>query len=99
MNAGDILEVYMQNEFINLFSSVIVMFFIFFIIVKWFLNSFERRIVFIESLYNDMRQDIKSLSKELHLLNETLRDFRIWFANNAKVNSRSLLDEEVDYNG
>lgn len=85
----------MQSEFINLFSSVIVMFFIFFIIVKWFLNSFERRIVFIESLYSDMRQDIKNLSKELHLLNETLKDFRVWFVNQSSISSKGIIDEEA----
>lgn len=75
-------------NFINLFSSVLVMFFIFFIIVKWFLSSFERRIIFIENLYNDIRSDMKVLSSALNALNVSLRDFRNWL--------ESVYDRDMD---
>lgn len=78
----------MDANFINLFSSVLVMFFIFFIIVKWFLSSFERRILFIENLYNDIRSDMKVLNSELSALNASLRDFRNWL--------ESVYDRDID---
>lgn len=66
----------MVENYLDLFSSVVVMFFIFYLLVRWFISSFERRISFIEGLYNDLRMDLKDFKKELHLLNDSLRSFR-----------------------
>jgi len=65
-----------SGNYIDLFSGVLVMFFIFYLLVRWFISSFERRISFIENLYNDLRIDLKEFRQELHSLNEFLRSFR-----------------------
>jgi hypothetical protein len=57
----------------NVLGSLGVMFFIFYIMVRWFLRVLEDRIRFIEGLYNELVVEIRLLRREMGLLVSNLR--------------------------
>jgi hypothetical protein len=60
-------------EIYNVLGSLAVMFFIFYIMVRWFLRVLEDRIRFVESLYNELVDEIRLLRREMGLLVSSLR--------------------------
>lgn len=83
-----------MDIWVNLFSSVLVMFFLFYVFIKFFLRIFEDRIKFMERLYDGVVDELRSLVRELHLL-------RVEVGLLVKVgkNLKNDIDEEVDENG
>jgi hypothetical protein len=57
----------------NVLGSLGVMFFIFYIMVRWFLRVLEDRIRFVEGLYNELVSEIRLLRREMGLLVSHLR--------------------------
>jgi hypothetical protein len=57
----------------NVLGSLGVMFFIFYVMVRWFLRVLEDRIRFVEGLYNELVGEIRLLRKEMGLLVSSLR--------------------------
>jgi hypothetical protein len=60
-------------EIYNVLGSLAVMFFIFYIMVRWFLRVLEDRIRFVEGLYNELVDEIRLLRREMGLLVSSLR--------------------------
>jgi hypothetical protein len=60
-------------EIYNVLGSLGVMFFIFYIMVRWFLRVLEDRIRFVEGLYNELVSEIRLLRREMSLLVSSLR--------------------------
>jgi len=50
-----------MDIWVNLFSSVLVMFFLFYVFIKFFLRIFEDRIKFMERLYDGVVDELRSL--------------------------------------
>jgi hypothetical protein len=57
----------------NVLGSLGVMFFIFYIMVRWFLRVLEDRIRFVEGLYNELVGEMRLLRREIGLLVSSLR--------------------------
>jgi hypothetical protein len=57
----------------NVLGSLGVMFFIFYVMVRWFLRVLEDRIRFVEGLYNELVSEIRLLRREIGLLVSHLR--------------------------
>jgi hypothetical protein len=83
-----------MDIWVNLFSSVLVMFFLFYVFIKFFLRIFEDRIKFMERLYDGVVDELRSLVRELHLLRVEVG----LFVKGGK-NLKNDIDEEVDGNG
>jgi len=83
-----------MDIWVNLFSSVLVMFFLFYVFIKFFLRIFEDRIKFMERLYDGVVDELRSLVRELHLL-------RVEVGLLVKVgkNLKNDIDEEVEEYG
>jgi hypothetical protein len=83
-----------MDIWVNLFSSVLVMFFLFYVFIKFFLRIFEDRIKFMERLYDGVVDELRSLVRELHLLRVEVG----LFVKGGK-NLKNDIDEEVEENG
>jgi hypothetical protein len=62
-----------MDNIYNMLGSLGVMFFIFYIMVRWFLRVLEDRIRFVEGLYNELVSEIRLLRREMSLLVSSLR--------------------------
>jgi hypothetical protein len=76
----------------NVLGSLGVMFFIFYIMVRWFLRVLEDRIRFVEGLYNELVSEIRLLRREMGLLVGHLRRIN---GDLGKV-GRDLLGGDID---
>jgi len=83
-----------MDIWVNLFSSVLVMFFLFYVFIKFFLRIFEDRIKFMERLYDGVVDELRSLVRELHLLR-----VEVGLLVKGGKNLKNNIDEEVDENG
>jgi len=83
-----------MDIWVNLFSSVLVMFFLFYVFIKFFLRIFEDRIKFMERLYDGVVDELRSLVRELHLLR-----VEVGLLVKGGKNLKNDIDEEVDENG
>jgi len=83
-----------MDIWVNLFSSVLVMFFLFYVFIKFFLRIFEDRIKFMERLYDGVVDELRSLVRELHLLR-----VEVGLLVKGGKNLKNDIDEEVDGNG
>jgi hypothetical protein len=83
-----------MDIWVNLFSSVLVMFFLFYVFIKFFLRIFEDRIKFMERLYDGVVDELRSLVRELHLLR-----VEVGLLVKGGKNLKNDIDEEVEGNG
>jgi hypothetical protein len=83
-----------MDIWVNLFSSVLVMFFLFYVFIKFFLRIFEDRIKFMERLYDGVVDELRSLVRELHLLR-----VEVGLLVNGGKNLKNDIDEEVEEYG
>ncbi len=79
-----------MDIWVNLFSSVLVMFFLFYVFIKFFLRIFEDRIKFMERLYDGVVDELRSLVRELHLLR-----VEVGLLVKGGKNLKNNIDEEV----
>lgn len=79
-----------MDIWVNLFSSVLVMFFLFYVFIKFFLRIFEDRIKFMERLYDGVVDELRSLVRELHLLR-----VEVGLLVKGGKNLKNDIDEEV----
>jgi hypothetical protein len=86
-----------MDIWVNLFSSVLVMFFLFYVFIKFFLRIFEDRIKFMERLYDGVVDELRSLVRELHLLRVEV-GLLVKGGKNLK-NLKNDIDEEVEEYG
>jgi hypothetical protein len=84
-----------MDIWVNLFSSVLVMFFLFYVFIKFFLRIFEDRIKFMERLYDGVVDELRSLVRELHLLRV---EVGVLIKGDRNLKHMDI-DEEVDENG
>jgi|YNPBryunderm2012_1023409.scaffolds.fasta_scaffold33810_2 hypothetical protein len=83
-----------MDIWVNLFSSVLVMFFLFYVFIKFFLRIFEDRIKFMERLYDGVVDELRSLVRELHLLR-----VEVGLLVKGGKNLKNDIDEEVEEYG
>jgi hypothetical protein len=83
-----------MDIWVNLFSSVLVMFFLFYVFIKFFLRIFEDRIKFMERLYDGVVDELRSLVRELHLLR-----VEVGLLVKGGKNLKNDIDEEVEKYG
>lgn len=64
------------RDYVDVFSSVLVMFFIFYIFLRWFMRIFEERLNFVEGLYSNLSESLSILISELRELRSEVSKLR-----------------------
>ena len=82
------------NVWVNMFSSVLVMFFLFYVFMRFFLRIFEDRIKFMERLYDSVVVELRSLVRELHLVRVEIG--LLIRSGKFDVGGRDVIDEDFD---